>query len=238
MTTGRPGAAHLALPFDVQRRRSTMPMSGPSRRSAVSAARRAAPDPAAVTAAAQLLRIGRKAAVHLRRRRGDLRRRSASSPPAREALGAPVATTISGKGAIDEHAPARRRRGRLERRHAADAGGGRSGGPRRVRRLPRRLGHHRALAPSRAGQGRGSSIIDVDPAVIGANYQIDVGAGRRCEARARGAERGARCTAARRGPGLRMRRRREREPREIRGVRGARAVATTRRSGPSVWSPR
>ncbi len=71
MTSGRPGAAHIALPFDVQ--------NGPVERTEVWAdptlgtfpSRRVAPDPFFVELAAKVLRAREAAAVHLRRRRGS-----------------------------------------------------------------------------------------------------------------------------------------------------------------------
>ena len=74
------------------------------------------------------------------------------------------------------------RRGGLERRHAGDARGGRRGRRHRLRRLPRRLGHHRALAPSRAGQARRIIHIDVDPVGAGHELQGRRAARRRCAA--------------------------------------------------------
>ena len=101
MTTGRPGAAHIALPFDVQ--------NGPVERNDVWAdptlgafpSRRVAPDPAMVELAAKLLRKAKQplficgGGVVLSGAEGELTTLA-------ENLSAPVATTISGKGSIDE----------------------------------------------------------------------------------------------------------------------------------------
>src|SRR5687768_443354 len=101
MTTGRPGAAHIALPFDVQ--------NGPVERSDVWAdptlgrfpSRRVASDPTMVELAAKLLR---KAKQPLFICGGGVVLSGAEQEllSLAEALSAPVATTISGKGSIDE----------------------------------------------------------------------------------------------------------------------------------------
>src|ERR1700741_1085647 len=101
MTTGRPGAAHIALPFDVQ--------NGPVERSEFGADptmglfpwRRRAPDPALVELAAKLLRKAKQPLIICG---GGARLAGAEGELAilAENLSAPVATTISGKGSIDE----------------------------------------------------------------------------------------------------------------------------------------
>src|SRR5712692_4974499 len=101
MTTGRPGAAHIALPFDVQ--------NGAVDRADVWAdptlgtcpSRRVAPDPAFVELAAKLLRNAKNplficgGGVVISGAEDELNSLA-------EKLSAPVATTISGKGSIDE----------------------------------------------------------------------------------------------------------------------------------------
>jgi acetolactate synthase-1/2/3 large subunit len=104
MTTGRPGAAHIALPFDVQ--------NGAVDRADVFGdaafgrypAERVAPDPNCVERAARLLRdvahplfICGGGAV-IANAESELRELA-------ERLSAPVATTISGKGSINEEHP-------------------------------------------------------------------------------------------------------------------------------------
>ena len=71
-----------------------------------------------------------------------------------ELLGAAVATSISGQGSLPETHPLCCRRGRQQWRHGADARRGRCRRSRRLRRLPRRIGDDRALAPSEAGHAR------------------------------------------------------------------------------------
>ena len=157
MTTGRPGAAHIGLPFDVQQRPGRR--GGGARRCRRSARiprGASAPDPAAIAAAAEALLVRRAPAAHLRRRAGDRRRRGracARSPscstrrsPPRSAARAASPRTIRWRSAWSAATAARPRPARV-----VDAGG-----PGPVRRLPRRLGHDRALAPPGAGQGRAS----------------------------------------------------------------------------------
>jgi acetolactate synthase-1/2/3 large subunit len=172
MTTGRPGAAHIALPFDVQ--------NGPVERNEVWAdptlgafpSRRVAPDPAMVELAAKLLRKAKQpvficgGGVVLSGAEGELMTLA-------ENLSAPVTTTISGKGSIDERCA-----------HSAGVVGSNGGTP-----------ETRALVDAadlvvfvgcRAGSvtterwrhppaGKARIIhIDVDPAVPGTNYKVDV----------------------------------------------------------------
>src|SRR3989440_6356762 len=101
MTTGRPGAAHIALPFDVQ----TAPVDAgdvwadPSL--GVYPSRRSAPDPEMVELATKVLRSAKQplficgGGVVISRAQTELCELA-------EKLAAAVATTISGKGSIDE----------------------------------------------------------------------------------------------------------------------------------------
>ncbi len=104
MTTGRPGAAHLALPFDVQ----TGPVDGADIWCDADLGRHpawpTAPDPAAIAKLAQVLLSARNpvvvcgGGVVLAGAEGGLIRLV-------EQLEIPVATTISGKGSIPEDHP-------------------------------------------------------------------------------------------------------------------------------------
>ena len=104
ITTGRPGAAHIALPFDVQ--------NGAVDRSDVWGdlsfgrypAERAAPDAVAVERATRLLRDAAKP-VFVCGGGVVVSGAEAELLMLAERLSAPVATTISGKGAISEHHP-------------------------------------------------------------------------------------------------------------------------------------
>ena len=172
VTTGRPGAAHIALPFDVQ--------NGPVERNDVWAdptlgafpSRRTAPDASLVELAARVLRKAKNplficgGGVVLSGAEGELAILS-------ETLCAPVATTISGKGSIDERCGQSvgvvgSNGGTPETRAVVDAAdvvvfvGCRAGS----------VTTERWRHPA-AGQAR-IIHIDVDPAVPGTNYKVDV----------------------------------------------------------------
>lgn len=172
MTTGRTGAAHIALPFDVQ--------NGPVERSEVWAdptlgsfpSRRVAPDPAMVELAAKLLRKAKQplficgGGVVLSGGESELMSLA-------ETLSAPVATTISGKGSIDERSAhsvgvVGSNGGTPETRAVVDAAdlivfvGCRAGSVTTERWRHPRAGKARVVH------------IDVDPAVPGTNYKVDV----------------------------------------------------------------
>ncbi|OGA79137.1 MAG: acetolactate synthase [Betaproteobacteria bacterium RIFCSPLOWO2_12_FULL_65_14] len=172
MTSGRPGAAHIALPFDVQ--------NGPVERSEVWAdptlgaypSRRVAPDPFFVELAAKLLR---KAKTPVFICGGGVVISGAESELAElaEKLGAPVATTVSGKGAIDERSA-----------HSAGVVGS-NGGTRETRAIVDaadvivfvgcRAGSVTTERWRHPAPGGAKIIhIDVDPAVPGRNYPVDV----------------------------------------------------------------
>jgi acetolactate synthase-1/2/3 large subunit len=172
MTTGRPGAAHIALPFDVQ--------NGPVERGDVWGdptlgnfpSRRVAPDPSMVELAAKLLR---KAKQPLFICGGGVVLSCAESEllSLAENLAAPVATTISGKGSIDERCAhsvgvVGSNGGTPETRAVVDAAdlivfvGCRAGS------VTTERWRHPAADKARIIH------IDVDPAVPGANYKVDV----------------------------------------------------------------
>jgi acetolactate synthase-1/2/3 large subunit len=172
MTTGRPGAAHIALPFDVQ--------NGPVERTDVWAdpslgsfpSRRVAPDPFFVELAAKLLRQAKHplficgGGVVLSGAEGELRELA-------EKLAAPVATTVSGKGTIDERCA-----------HAVGVVGSNGGTPQTravvdaadlIVFVGCRAGSVTTERWRHPAPGRARIIhIDVDPAVPGRNYPVDV----------------------------------------------------------------
>ena len=104
MTCGRPGAVHLGLPYDVQRQSVDDAELWADATLGTYPACRSAADPAAVSEAAGRLAAARQplfivgGGVVIS---GAERELAACA----EALGAPVATTISGKGAIGEDHP-------------------------------------------------------------------------------------------------------------------------------------
>jgi acetolactate synthase-1/2/3 large subunit len=172
MTTGRPGAAHIALPFDVQ--------NGLVDRAEISAdkslgrypAERVAPDPSLVDRAAQLLHDAAHpvflcgGGVVIAGAEADLSKLA-------ERLSAPVATTISGKGSINEEHP------------LAVGVVGSNGGTPETRSIVDQADLV-VFVGCRAGSvtterwrhpppGKTKVIhLDVDPAVLGANYPVDV----------------------------------------------------------------
>ena len=171
ITTGCPGAAHIALPFDVQNGSVNRAEVWGDVRFGRYPAERIAPDSESVERAARLLGEAKQpilicgGGVILSQAQGDL-------VALAEQLSIPVATTISGKGSIDEEHPL-----------AAGVVGSNGGTP-----------ETRALVDNadlvffigcRAGSvtterwrhptpGRCKVIhLDVDPAVPGANYRTD-----------------------------------------------------------------
>jgi acetolactate synthase-1/2/3 large subunit len=172
MTGGRPGAAHIALPFDVQ--------NGPVERAELWAdptlgsfpSRRVAPDPFFVELAAKLLRQAKNpllicgGGVVLSGAESELMELA-------EKLAAPVATTVSGKGAVDERCA-----------HAVGVVGSNGGTPQtravvdaadlivfvgcRAGSVTTERWRHPAPGAARIIH------IDVDPAVPGRNYAVDV----------------------------------------------------------------
>jgi acetolactate synthase-1/2/3 large subunit len=172
MTSGRPGAAHIALPFDVQ--------NAPVERAEVWAdpslgafpSRRVAPDPFLVELAAKLLRQARNPLVICG---GGVVLSGAEDALASlsERLSIPVATTVSGKGAIDERSP------------LAVGVVGSNGGTRETRAVVD-AADLIVFAGCRAGSvtterwrhpapgGARIIHIDVDPTVPGRNYPVDV----------------------------------------------------------------
>ena len=172
MTSGRPGAAHLALPFDVQNGtvEDADVWADPSLGSFPS--RRTGPDPFMVELAAKLLRSAKQpvficgGGVVISRAESELLELA-------EKLSAPVATSISGKGSIDEQ-------------HALAAGVvGSNGGTPETRAVVDaadlvlfvgcRAGSVTTERWRHPAPGKAKIIhIDVDPAVPGTNYRVDV----------------------------------------------------------------
>lgn len=171
-TTGRPGAVHLSLPFDVQG--GAVPRvelwGDPSL--GRFPARRIAPDPSLVERAARLLR---EAATPLFICGGGVLVSGAEPEllALAERLSAPVATSISGKGAVAEDHP------------LAVGVVGSNGGTPETRALVD-AADLVVLVGCRAGSvtterwrhpapGKARVIhVDIDPAVFGVNYPADV----------------------------------------------------------------
>src|SRR3954447_14832026 len=172
MTTGRPGAAHIALPFDVQ--------NAPVERAEVWAdptlgafpSRRVAPDPFFIELAAKILRNAKNPVVICG---GGVVLSNAESEltALAEKLNAPVATTVSGKGSIDERCA-----------HSVGVVGSNGGTPQTravvdaadvVIFVGCRAGSVTTERWRHPAPGRARIIhIDVDPAAPGRNYKVDV----------------------------------------------------------------
>ncbi len=172
MTSGRPGAAHIALPFDVQ--------NAPVERGDVWAdptlgafpSRRVAPDPFSIELAAKVLRSAKRplficgGGVVLSNAETELTALA-------EKLAAPVATTVSGKGSIDERCA-----------HSVGVVGSNGGTPQTRAVVDQadvvvfvgcRAGSVTTERWRHPAPGRARIIhIDVDPTVPGTNYKVDV----------------------------------------------------------------
>jgi acetolactate synthase-1/2/3 large subunit len=172
MTSGRPGAAHIALPFDVQ--------NGPVERSEVWAdptlgrfpSRRVAPDPFYIELAAKLLRAA-KNPLFICGGGVVLSGAEAELASLAEKLACPIATTVSGKGSVDERLP-----------HAVGVVGSNGGTPQTravvdaadvIVFVGCRAGSVTTERWRHPAPGQARIIhIDVDPRVPGTNYKVDV----------------------------------------------------------------
>ena len=171
MTSGKPGAAHIGLPFDVQ--------NGPVDEEDLWAdpelgaypSRRVGPDPQAVARAANLLIEAERpificgGGVVISGAERDLQALA-------ERLGAPVATTISGQGSISEEHP------------LAVGVVGSNGGTPQTRAVVAqadlivfigcRAGSVTTERWRHPAPGKTTVVhIDIEPGVIGANYRVD-----------------------------------------------------------------
>ena len=172
MTTGRPGAAHVALPFDVQ----NQPVDAgdvwadPTLGSYPS--RRVAPDPELIALAAKLLR----SAVNPLFICGGgvvIARAEAELCDLAHKLSAPIATTVSGKGSVDERCA-----------HSIGVVGSNGGTPETraivdaadvIVFVGCRAGSVTTERWRHPAPGEARIIhIDVDPSVPGRNYKVDV----------------------------------------------------------------
>ena len=168
ITGGRPGAAHVGLPYDVQ----TGAVDGDDIWAAPTPGRASvAPSAAAIATAAEVLTTARRPLFICG---GGVLIAGAEAPLAAvaESLGAPVATTISGRGAIaDDHPLALgvvgSNGGVVETRRLVDAAdaivfvGCRAGS------VTTERWRHPAPGAARIAH------IDIDPMVIGANYPTE-----------------------------------------------------------------
>jgi acetolactate synthase-1/2/3 large subunit len=172
MTSGRPGAAHLALPFDVQKEPLPAADVWADPSLGMYPSRRTGPDPDLVQLAAKLLR-GAKNPLFICGGGVVISGAEAELLELAQKLGAPVATTISGKGSLDERSP-----------HSVGVVGSNGGTP--ETRAIVDAADFIVFVGCRAGSvtterwrhpapGRARIIhVDVDPGVPGRNYRVDV----------------------------------------------------------------
>ncbi len=171
MTTGTPGATHLALPFDTQKAQVDEAEIWADDRHRSYPAERAAPDPDAVAEAAEILARA-KSAVAICGGGPVLSGAEDALHRVATLLDMPVATTVSGQGSIAETDPL-----------ALGVVGSNGGVP--ATRAVVDQADVVLFIGCRAGSvtterwrspGRNATIIhiDSDPMVIGANYQTEV----------------------------------------------------------------
>ena len=172
MTAGRPGAAHLGLPFDVQKGTVEASALWGSPELGVFPSSRAAPERGAIEKAASLLAAA-KLPVFVCGGGVVISGAEPELAALAERLGAPVATTVSGQGAIAEDHPL-----------ALGVVGSNGGTPSTREALAQ--ADLVVFVGCRAGSvtterwrcpAPGTRIvhIDADPMVIGANYRTEVG---------------------------------------------------------------
>ncbi|MCP5087408.1 MAG: thiamine pyrophosphate-binding protein [Rhodobacteraceae bacterium] len=171
MTTGRPGAVHLALPYDTQKNPTDGDEIWADRRHRTFPVERAAADPEAVTQAVDIL-VKAKSAVAICGGGPVISGAFDALQQVVEALDMPVATTVSGQGTIAETHPL-----------ALGVVGSNGGIPATravideadvILFIGCRAGSvttERWRSPPR---GRTIIHIDSDPMVIGANYKTEV----------------------------------------------------------------
>lgn len=171
MTTGRPGAAHLSLPFDTQKAEVAVSEIWADPRHTTFPAERAAPDPAAIRAAADVLAQA-ECAVAICGGGPVIAGAEAALARVASLLDLPVATTVSGQGSIAETDP-----------QAVGVVGSNGGVP--ATRAVIDAADVIVFIGCRAGSvtterwrspppGRRVIHIDNDPMVIGANYATEV----------------------------------------------------------------
>jgi acetolactate synthase-1/2/3 large subunit len=171
MTTGRPGAAHLALPFDTQKAPVDEAEIWADERHRTFPAERAAPDPEAITAATELISNAKRAVAICG---GGPVIAGASEELARlsQMLDLPIATTVSGQGAIAETDP-----------QAVGVVGSNGGVPSARAVIDEAdlvifIGCRAGSVTTERWRSPKPGVkvihIDSDPMVIGANYQTDV----------------------------------------------------------------
>jgi len=171
MTTGRPGAAHLALPFDTQKAPVEVSEVWADPRHTAYPAERSAPDRDSIRAAADILSSA-KAAVAVCGGGPVIAGAQAAMARLARVLDLPIATTVSGQGALAESDP-----------HAVGVVGSNGGVPGTravideadvILFIGCRAGSVTTERWRSPPKGRTILHIDSDPMVIGANYPTEV----------------------------------------------------------------
>ncbi len=171
MTTGRPGAAHLSFPFDVQKEPVDEAEIWADATLGAYPARRLGPDPAAIAEAAALLKSARRP-VFICGGGVVIAGAEAELQAVAEAIGAAVATTVSGQGAIAETHPLAvgvvgSNGGTVETREAIESAD-------LVMFVGCRAGSVTTERWRHPTPGKARIVhIDVDPVTIGVNYRTD-----------------------------------------------------------------
>lgn len=170
MTTGRPGAAHIGLPYDLQKQTLDTSLIWAQAEHARFPAFRAGPDPDGIAAAADAL-LKAKAPFFLCGGGVVISGAQDALRTLAELLDAPVASTISGHGAIEDDHPLAvgvvGTNGGTEETRAAIQGAD----------LVVFVGCRAGSTATEHGRVPGQDIpvihIDADPMVAGANYRYD-----------------------------------------------------------------
>ena len=171
MTTGRPGAAHLSFPFDVQKEPVDETEIWADGALGAYPARRLGPDPAAIAEAAAQLKSARRP-VFICGGGVVIAGAETELQAVAEAIGAAVATTVSGQGAIAETHPLAvgvvgSNGGTVETREAIETAD-------LVMFVGCRAGSVTTERWRHPTPGKAKIVhIDVDPATIGVNYRTD-----------------------------------------------------------------
>jgi acetolactate synthase-1/2/3 large subunit len=208
-TTGRPGATHIGLPYDLQKQAFDADIWAQSEHARFPAFR-TAPDAAHVAAAADVL-LAAKRPVLVCGGGAIISSATAVLIELAELLDAPVASTVSGHGVIpDDH-------------RLAVGVVGANGGVDETREIVAAadavafIGCRAGSTTTEHGEVPGRAVpivhVDVDPMVVGANYRVEAGIvgdaqlclsalvaeiSRRLEGKARNSDAGARVRAQRR----------------------------------------
>lgn len=172
MTTGRPGAAHIGLPYDLQKQELDADTVWAQREHGVFPAFRTRPDPALVAHAADVI-LAAKRPVIVAGGGAILSGACAELVALAELLDAPVASTVSGYGVIADNHP------------LAVGVVGANGGVDETREVVAGadtvifIGCRAGSTTTEHGSVPGRDVpivhIDVDPMVVGANYRVEAG---------------------------------------------------------------